>query len=414
MAANSRDPRRAARRHASSWPARYGLLGGTGESGQAMILIALMLVPMILMLALVVDLGVAYGEKRQLQNVADSGARAASQLLEKRARAGLTASDGEIVAAIADVALHSSGGLTGIGGCDVSGSGTGIKGIYTNHAGANLGPVGSGGAVPSNAWGVKLTPCKKVPTSFARVMGLNDISIGAASTWAFGVINQVTTDNGAYGPFAVWYGEVQKRYDPSNPKTPLQQCIDAANGDPSKEFGCIGVGSTIIYRANGWGDCPNRGGNGLVISESTCNDVNSIWTVGNANFKGDINHGNGWLPVGTIGDPETVVTNGGNADGQYIARLQYAASNYPHLMLMPLITEGKKVGGDIRIKTVGLACVKVNGPIPGNLNTPYTATIRAIGEEYERDQECHDLLSLVRAGEEPITETSVTVVEMIQ
>ena len=401
----------AARNHALPFRRR----SPCGEAGQALILVSLMLVPMIMMLALAVDLGIAYGAKRQLQNVADNGALAGTQVLEKRLRAGFTPTDAEVVAAIADIATHSPGGLSGvsIGPCGTGGSGNGIQGSYIKRDKTIVGTVGAGGAVPSAAWGVQLTPCKKVPTNFARVVGINDIGVGASGSWAFGVVTGISTDNGSYGPFGIWYGEVAKRYDPSNPKSPQQQCIDDANNVPGADFGCIGAGSTIVYRANGWGDCPNHGGNGLVLAESTCTEVNSVWSVGNTNFKGDINHGAGWVPVGQMGDPETIQTNGGNAEGQYVARLDFAAANPPSLMLMPLITEGKKVGGDISIKTVGFACVKVNS-VPNNTNTPYTAEIVAIGEGFESHSQCHSMLTNVRLGETTITETSVTVSDMIQ
>jgi hypothetical protein len=126
-----------------------------------------------------------------------------------------------------------------------------------------------------------------VDTVFARVAGIQQVAVSAMGAAVVGVLNGVDTNDQGYGPFAVWYGEVAKHYNSANPKTPTQQCIDAANGSIPKQFGCIGKGSSVVYRANGWGDCPNGPGNGTVLSESTCL-AGSPWSVGSNNFKGDI------------------------------------------------------------------------------------------------------------------------------
>jgi len=127
------------------------------EAGQSLILVALGLLALLSMLVLAIDFGLAYSERRRMQNAADAGALAGAWLL---ANGG---TDAEIAAAVREYTVNQNGALT-----------YEARYLPGNQA------VG-GGSVPSTASGIQVTARTTFPTIFAGVLGINSISaVGVA------------------------------------------------------------------------------------------------------------------------------------------------------------------------------------------------------------------------------------------
>jgi hypothetical protein len=356
--------------------------GARHEDGQAILIFELLLIPLLLMLALTVDLGIAYAERRQAQNVADSGARAGTAIVKKHIMAGNSSGmDAEVIGAIRDIAGNASGGFAGftLGSCAGAVSGPTIEGEYVNYDGNAVGTVGAGDN--GSAQGVRLTPCNNVSTNFARVVNLNSIKVSAAAASVFGVITAIDSSNPGYGPFAIWYGDT------------------VAHPNCTGGVGCNKKGSTVIYRMNGW--C----GSDQVSSA----EARAVGTMScGANFKGDINHGQGFVGMGDI------TTKGGNALGQYKSTLEaHYTSGDP--MLFPLISNASGHGSSVDLTVYGFACVRLTNS-PGGGSSPYEAQILAISDaDFSSDTHgCKALLEGSQVGTGPVTSTSITVAKMLQ
>ncbi len=168
----------------------------TGEQGQAIVILAGGLTAIVVMIALIVDIGFAFGERRNSQNAADAAAEAgAGVLAENLIRQGtsypqLTDSVvSERVQAIAtanEVETPMEAYYTDIE-CDLITSG----GSETTSR-ADAAPVG-GGSIPSGAWGVMAVGEKTVDTSFAAVVGMNTIDVAAEATAVSGYLAESCT-----------------------------------------------------------------------------------------------------------------------------------------------------------------------------------------------------------------------------
>src|SRR5690242_10851281 len=100
------------------------------ERGVIAMVTALVMMALIGMLALSVDLGYAYGQRRMAQNVADSGAVAAAHVIAAHLKAGSQSvfTDADVLAAIRDVARATSGSFA-----------TNISATYVDASGTSLG-----------------------------------------------------------------------------------------------------------------------------------------------------------------------------------------------------------------------------------------------------------------------------------
>src|SRR5436305_34419 len=80
-----------------------------GKRGQALVMIALMIVPIGLLLGLIIDLGYAYGQKRLTQDLSDNAAQAAGQIIGEQLSGATGVTNGSVAKAICDVGARSSG-----------------------------------------------------------------------------------------------------------------------------------------------------------------------------------------------------------------------------------------------------------------------------------------------------------------
>jgi Flp pilus assembly protein TadG len=138
------------------------------EEGQILPLIAVgLLVVLLGFMALVLDVGKAYVVKRQLQSVADAAALAAADVLP------------DTTAAHATAAAYGPAGKNPVAGVTVTQTATAwcLRSITYCYGNApNRAPLNG------QANGVVVKETARVPTTFARLFGIDSISVGARST----------------------------------------------------------------------------------------------------------------------------------------------------------------------------------------------------------------------------------------
>lgn len=168
------------------------------KSGQILVLFAFFLTAMVGVMALSVDLGVSFTERRAMQNAADAGALAGARIVAKSAStSGLSA--------LGDVTTVANQNTMRIGAIDQ------ISCSYVNDSDAAVG--GCSGAVPSSATGVAVTVYETHPTFFMRAVpgGAKTVRISATSTAHVLKLSGGFTD----GPFIVCGSQ-----DPNNQSLP--------------------------------------------------------------------------------------------------------------------------------------------------------------------------------------------------
>ncbi len=293
------------------------------ERGQALILFTLLVVPIALLLALMVDLGFAYGQKRSTQNLADNAAMAGADIIGKNLVCSGTCPDGTtVIQAICNVAINSDGmsqNATFCGGTGVSnGLSVAITATYLDSSGTSLGSV-TDGAIPGSARGLRITSSKDSPAFFAQVVGRRSFPV---TSQAAALTNDITGYNQSaanYGPFAVWYTQAV-------------------------------VGGTAIYESPQW--CRTVAPNDLNCASSS--------------FKGDIDHGSGYVNVGDN------VTSSGSAIGQWRSMLQtYYANGWD--VIMPVVNSVSS-DGKPTIHVIGFVAVKLN-PVPNGNGGTFSGTV---------------------------------------
>ena len=136
------------------------------DRGDSLVMVALSLFVLLALLALAIDVGFAYSERRRMQNAADSGALAGAAVMMKGG------TDGEILSAIDDY-THRNTAQT----------------FEATYAPSGR-PVG-GGSVPSDATGIEVTAVVDFPTFLAFLVGTNTIEAHGDATGGFGPLDIV-------------------------------------------------------------------------------------------------------------------------------------------------------------------------------------------------------------------------------
>ncbi len=144
------------------------------RSGQVMVLVAVLLIGLVAMLALVLDGGNAYLQRRHVQNAADAAALASAY------RVAQGASDSSVSSTVTEYAITRNG----------AGS---ASAVYLP-SGTQIGA----GSVPPGTNGVRVTVTQTVSTFFAGVVGLGHITMTGKATAEF------QTQSAGCGGFAVW------------------------------------------------------------------------------------------------------------------------------------------------------------------------------------------------------------------
>ncbi|MCC7352522.1 MAG: VWA domain-containing protein [Anaerolineae bacterium] len=131
------------------------------ESGQSLILVALSTLALLSILALAIDFGLAYTERRRMQNAADAAALAGAWVL---ADGGI---DDDVYDAVYEYAINQNRALS-------------FEAYYLPGN-----EVVGGGPVPANATGIKVIARTTFPTIFAGVVGFNTISAAGTAGGGF-------------------------------------------------------------------------------------------------------------------------------------------------------------------------------------------------------------------------------------
>lgn len=136
------------------------------ETGNTLITVAISLIALFAMLALVIDLGLAYAERRKMQNAADAGALAGGAVLVSGG------SDAQIEATVQQYTSE-NGAQT-------------FQAFYTP-SGQQVGT----GYKPADATGVQVVAEVTFPTIFAGLVGLNTINVQATAEGGYAPLDIV-------------------------------------------------------------------------------------------------------------------------------------------------------------------------------------------------------------------------------
>ncbi len=140
--------------------------------GQALVLLALAFAGMLALLALAIDGGNAYAQRRRAQNAADAAALSATRRLwEIRRRGG---SEADLLAAIQE-AINAHGTF------NVDGQPNRFTAEYVDENGNPIAPLPAG-AIPGNARGSQVTVINRFDAFFAGVFGFDPMEVRALAT----------------------------------------------------------------------------------------------------------------------------------------------------------------------------------------------------------------------------------------
>ncbi len=221
------------------------------ESGQALVVFAVLLVGLVAMLALVLDGGSIYLSRRRMQNAADAGAMAGARVL---AGNGSTA---EVTAAAQDYAITRNGATT----CDVTIDGSSVT-VVTGFT---------------------------VPATFARVLGLEGFPVTAQATARMGPVSGL----GGLAPISIrdfdyQFGMPYWIWDSDKDEDPLTGNISGSGRgwltlDCKLPTSCVGAGASTLteWMRNGYPGMintddwvfGNSGTKASVITEASVGDL---------------------------------------------------------------------------------------------------------------------------------------------
>ncbi|HEU5315281.1 MAG TPA: pilus assembly protein TadG-related protein [Chloroflexota bacterium] len=358
------------------------------ERGAIAPLVALLLIPLLGMLALTVDVGFAYGQRRLSQNVADNAALNGAVVVGKRLQAPSETwvKDGDVIAAITAVTSRSSGGYV---------FGAGLTAEYvryeTNGSLTKVGDVGIGslcqsdgtsGCIPSTATGVRVLTRITFDTFFAPVLSRTSLSTGARATALNATVTSIRV-----APYALWTGERGVGQLQGGGAAPNYLCVDGS-GQP--QLLTIG-GSTVDAPAGSYRspsgkayDYSCTGGTSNPITPGTVFTIrsapnfetpnvsvgNTNWQVGASNFKGFLRIDD---PNGLVGAGD-YLSDGGIAGGAEDAAMNIISECYRLncTLVMPVVSYGvaDQANGQPALLVTGFASVTVRSV---NTQDPTTA-----------------------------------------
>jgi Flp pilus assembly protein TadG len=156
-----------------------------GEKGQVLVIGALMMTALIGFLAVVLDVGNAYAQRRFVQNAADAASIAGARYLAINREAPSDAGTRGALTAL----LSPNGGAT-----LAPAAGPDAGAWYVQLDGSTVSPVNGTGAVPSTARGVRVNATKTFPTFFAGIFGHETMTVTATATAMYGAVSTVILD----------------------------------------------------------------------------------------------------------------------------------------------------------------------------------------------------------------------------
>lgn len=140
-----------------------------GGPGQLMVIGAVALTVLLVLMAVIVNLGFLLGQRRTLQNAADAAAIAAGRkLLDEHTSRSFR--DAQVLAAAQALARQN--------GVDVGGTAL-LAGAYVDQTGADLALLGSGGSFPSSATGVRVALSTSMATLVSPLLEIPSVPVVA-------------------------------------------------------------------------------------------------------------------------------------------------------------------------------------------------------------------------------------------
>ncbi|HXF69586.1 MAG TPA: pilus assembly protein TadG-related protein [Thermoflexus sp.] len=145
---------------------------GIEGRGQALVLLALAFAGMLALLALAIDGGNAYAQRRRAQNAADAAALSATRRLYEIQRQG---------GSEADLLLALRQAIDAHGTFNVDGQPNRFEAEYVDETGNPIAPLGAG-TIPENAQGVRVTIINRFDAFFAGVFGFDPMEVRTLAT----------------------------------------------------------------------------------------------------------------------------------------------------------------------------------------------------------------------------------------
>jgi Flp pilus assembly protein TadG len=225
-----------------------------GQSGQVLVVFAILLTSILMTAGLVIDGGNALTQRRDSQNTADFAALAGARIVAEWI-SGDTANgtDSTVKAAIVN-SVAANGGTPLVFGT------TGPR--YVNSAGRTTGRIGSG-SIPAGTVGVRLTVSRTFPTYLLGIAGIGSMIASASATARGGYATDIP--EGALFPAGVALaffqtypfctGEVNSSADCA-PQRLTPGSLNVPGGFGWLKFGCTGYGLGQEPPANA-GGCSN-------------------------------------------------------------------------------------------------------------------------------------------------------------
>ena len=253
------------------------------ERGSVLVMVTLTLPVLFLFLALVIDVGLGYVERHRVQAVTDAAALAAAQVLTANG------TDSQILAAVNEYVLVQN--TLGFGELSRTYTAQWLNGT------AVIGTVGAG-ARPAGATGVLVTVTGRVPTYFANLLGISQLSAVAQGGGGYSPLDVMVVvdrsgsmdDDSCYlkgvtspNPISLrWY--FKDNPDVSGSYSP---CSGVSTGDGLSSSNCPNCGgrwSSSSNRCN-WPDGTRMGSEVTAIcgnvqtSSSRCTACKGVWVT---------------------------------------------------------------------------------------------------------------------------------------
>jgi hypothetical protein len=276
------------------------ITGPREERGQILVMAAAGMFAFVALVGLVIDTGVAYRERRNIQNAADLSALAGTKVIaDHYLDGGRTGT--EVYDAIADSVV--ANGCTDVNDCTWTAEYVRPDPTVTGSE-VNLGDVASGGGIPANTQGVRVRTESHPDTFFMRVVGISEVDISTPATamtssllneapanvllpigvfdsdYEAGVEYEITAGEEGPGNFGWldWDGGSPNTPEladaicnPNNPAMTFAVWIDGStgikNGNDVRDCMDAWLGSTVLIPV--WGQTNNAGGNNLTYEVIT-------------------------------------------------------------------------------------------------------------------------------------------------
>jgi Flp pilus assembly protein TadG len=264
------------------------------ERGQILLIVAAGILFFVSLVGLVIDTGVGFHERRDLQNSSDLSAMAGTKVIADHYLDG-GRTGAQVYAAIE--ASLTANGCVPADGCDWTA-------IYVRPdptvvgSEIQMGAVTNGGAIPANAQGVQVDTASTPATFFMRVIGIDEIAVAVEATAMtssllneapYGVLLPIAAFDSDYEPgveyeitagqegpgnfgWLTWNGSPNEPTlaaslcTPDNPEIPsfpvwIQGSTGMTNGNAVRDCMTNWLGSTVLIPI--WAQTNHRGGSNL-------------------------------------------------------------------------------------------------------------------------------------------------------